>query len=97
ETNPSHLKAIAVSGLIDDLYRGVEEIGGIPDAGFPALWAGLARPASEQSGNLPRYGGETSGGDPTCAANIATRPPRHALDEPILNRATTREAGVWRA
>jgi putative CocE/NonD family hydrolase len=95
ETNPTHLVATAVSGLIDDLYRGIEEIGGVPDTGFPALWTGVARPESEQSGNLPRYAGETSGGDPTCAENIATRPPPDVLDDPILNGTVTREDGTW--
>jgi predicted acyl esterase len=95
ETNPDHLKAIAVSGLIDDLYRGVSYIGGIPDSGFPLLWTGVARPASEQSGNLPRYGNETGSGDPTCAQNVATRPPPSALDDPIANGAANREDGVW--
>jgi predicted acyl esterase len=95
ETNPSHLRAIAVSGLIDDLYRGVTYIGGIPDAGFPILWNAVDRPASEQSGNASRYSEETTGGDPTCAQNIATRPPPNVLDDPILNGAVGREDGTW--
>lgn len=95
ETNPIHLKAIAVSGLIDDLYRGITYIGGVPDSGFPLLWTGVARPFAEQSGNLPRYAGETSSGDPTCAENIATRPPPNALDDPIVNGTASREDGVW--
>jgi len=91
ETDPPHLKAIAVSGLIDDFYRGVTYIGGVPDPGFPLLWSALLRPASEYSGNLPRY----AQGDPVCAENIATREPPNALDDPIVNGTADREDGPW--
>jgi predicted acyl esterase len=95
ETSPTHLRATAVSGLIDDLYRGITYIGGIPNSGFPILWNALDRPASEQSGNASRYSSETSGGDPTCAQNIAARPAPNVLDDPILNGAVGREDSVW--
>jgi len=95
ETRPEHLTAIALSGLIDDLYRGESYIGGIPDSGFPVLWTALARPESEQTGNLPRYTSETGSGNPTCAENIATRPAPNVLDDPILNGATGREYDTW--
>jgi len=91
ETNPPHLKAIAVSGLIDDFYRGITYIGGVPDPGFPLLWSALLRPASEYSGNVPRY----AQGDPVCAENIATREPPNALDDPILNGTADRDDGPW--
>jgi len=38
-TNPPHLSAVVVSGLIDDAYRGISRIGGIRNIGFPIKWA----------------------------------------------------------
>jgi predicted acyl esterase len=38
-TNPPHLSAVVVSGLIDDAYRGISRIGGIRNIGFPVKWA----------------------------------------------------------
>jgi predicted acyl esterase len=52
ETAPPHVKAVAVSGLIDDLYRGILYMGGIPNAGFPIVWGGAARAALEAQANL---------------------------------------------
>jgi predicted acyl esterase len=37
-TNPPHLTAVAVSGLLDDLYRDIGRIGGVRNSGFPAEW-----------------------------------------------------------
>jgi len=37
ETRPRHLYATAVSGLTDDLYRGLLYMGGVPNPGFPIL------------------------------------------------------------
>ena len=37
-TNPPHLRAVAVSGLFDDVYRGIARIGGIRNSGFPVGW-----------------------------------------------------------
>jgi predicted acyl esterase len=37
-TNPPHLKAVTVSGLFDDIYRGIARIGGIRNSGFPVEW-----------------------------------------------------------
>lgn len=37
-TNPPHLKAVAVSGLLDDVYRDIGRIGGIRNSGFPVDW-----------------------------------------------------------
>src|SRR5205823_11931733 len=91
ETNPVHLRAIAVSGLIDDLYRGISYIGGVPDTGFPLFWAGLARRAAELFGNIPRY----AQGDPTCASNVASREAPVVTDDPVVNGAVDREDGVW--
>ncbi len=37
-TNPPSLKAICVSGLIEDFYRGIGWIGGVRNCGFPVDW-----------------------------------------------------------
>jgi predicted acyl esterase len=37
-TNPPHLKAAAVSGLFDNIYRDIGRIGGIRNSGFPVDW-----------------------------------------------------------
>jgi predicted acyl esterase len=94
-TSPPHVKAIAISGLIDDLYRGIVYPGGVPNYGFPSVWTGAYRPASELSGNASRYQSETSSGDPTCATNIATRPPGDPLDNPIANGLNTQDSQWW--
>ena len=37
-TQPEHLVAMSVSGLIDDLYRGIVYMGGVSNFGFPLIW-----------------------------------------------------------
>src|SRR4051794_19850079 len=51
-TSPEHLKGTAVSGLIDDFYRGILYPGGVPNSGFPVAWGAGLRPVSEGEGNL---------------------------------------------
>jgi predicted acyl esterase len=93
----NHLDAIAVSGLIDDLYRGIVYMGGVPDYGFPLLWAGVDQPESELQGNAGRYYGETSSGDTDCLTNIAEAEesdavaPDAATDNPIVNGLTQQQ------
>lgn len=94
-TSPPSVEAIAISGLIDDLYRGIVYPGGVPNYGFPAIWTGAYRPASELSGNAGRYVSETAGGDPTCAANIASRPPRDPFDDPIVQGLSSQQDETW--
>ncbi|HZU78676.1 MAG TPA: CocE/NonD family hydrolase [Acidimicrobiales bacterium] len=50
-----HVKAIAVSGLIDDFYRSILYPGGIFNEGFPVLWGAILRPESQFSGNAGNY------------------------------------------
>lgn len=52
ETDPSHLDAVAVSGLIGDLYRNILYMGGVPNPGFPLLWGQVLRPEEELTGNI---------------------------------------------
>lgn len=37
-TNPPSVKAVCVSGLIEDAYRGICRPGGVPNCGFPVNW-----------------------------------------------------------
>jgi predicted acyl esterase len=63
-TSP-RVRAVAVSGLIDDFYRSILYPGGVFNEGFPVLWGGLLRPESEFSGNTQNYQGRQ------CLANQA--------------------------
>src|SRR5688572_2354514 len=51
-TRPQHLRAASVSGLIDDLYRGIVYPGGVSNYGFPLLWTGAVRPVYDVGGGL---------------------------------------------
>ncbi len=64
--SPTHLRATAVSGLIDDFYRGVLYPGGIPNYGFPLLWVAGGRSVDEHEGNASYMMS-----DHRCAANYA--------------------------
>lgn len=64
-TGPEHVKGTAVSGLIDDFYRGILYPGGVPNSGFPLLWGAGLRPASELQGN-----GQAQLTDEHCRANF---------------------------
>ena len=65
-TSPEHLKATAVSGLIDDFYRGILYPGGVPNSGFPAAWGAGLRPVTEAEGDL-----QAQLTDAHCQANFA--------------------------
>lgn len=79
-TRPPHLRGVSVSGLIDDLYRGIVYPGGVSNYGFPLLWTGGVR-------NVYDVGGGTfpglAAGDEQCAANLATHS-RTVLNDPIV-------------
>ena len=79
-TRPPHLRAVSVSGLIDDLYRGIVYPGGVSNYGFPLLWTGAIRPLYDVGGGT--FPG-LAAGDPQCAANLATHS-RTVLNDPIL-------------
>ncbi|MDQ3982533.1 MAG: CocE/NonD family hydrolase [Actinomycetota bacterium] len=79
-TRPPHLRGVSVSGLIDDLYRGIVYPGGVSNYGFPLLWTGGVRPIYDVGGGT--FPG-LAAGDPQCAANLATHS-RTVLNDPIL-------------
>ena len=92
-TQPENLVAMSVSGLIDDLYRGIVYMGGVSNFGFPLIWTGAYRPVSETtSGTIPGL----QAGDTTCLANQAGRVPPDVQDNPILNGLLALgEDGQW--
>lgn len=94
-TQPRELDVIAISGLIDDLYRGIVYPGGVPNLGFPLIWTAGARPAFEVAGNADRVGT-----DPMCARHIAERTADQntvpgVFDNPIVQGATSQEDDTW--
>jgi len=75
----AHLKAVAVSGLIDDFYRGILYPGGISNYGFPLLWGAGLRPVSEHTSNLPFLES-----DAHCRRNYLTHLSTDAVPQPTL-------------
>ncbi|MGH2730190.1 MAG: CocE/NonD family hydrolase [Actinomycetota bacterium] len=89
-TRPPHLEAASLSGLIDDIYRGIVYPGGVSNYGFPLLWTGGVR-------NVYDIGGGTypglAAGDEQCAANLATHT-RTVLNDPIV-QGTADTDNTW--
>jgi putative CocE/NonD family hydrolase len=79
-TRPAPLDAISVSGLIDDIYRGIVYPGGVSNYGFPLLWTGAVRPVYDVGGGT--WDG-LDNGDPRCLQALQTRN-RTVLNDPIL-------------
>lgn len=79
-TRPPSLDAVSVSGLIDDLYRGIVYPGGVSNYGFPLLWTGAVRPVYDIGGGT--FDGMDNG-DPRCAEALRTRN-RTVLNDPIV-------------
>ena len=75
----THLKAMAVSGLIDDFYRGILYPGGVANYGFPILWGAGVRPLSEHESNLPFIVG-----DRHCLKNYLTHRTTDLVPTPFL-------------
>ena len=79
-TRPPHLRVASLSGLIDDLYRGIVYPGGVANYGFPLLWTGGVRPAYDIGGGLQPGLRE---GQPECAEAVTTKN-RSVLNDPIV-------------
>jgi uncharacterized protein len=98
-TQPPSLVAVTVSGLIDDVYRGILYPGGVSNYGFPLLWAELIRPGSEYIGatlpGMARPPGENDDAQraQTCGQHVLTRP-RDPSKEPLL-RGTDEFDSSW--
>lgn len=82
-TSPPSLKAVCVSGLIDDFYRGIARPGGVRNFGFPISWVN----------NDYRLDGPFGSGDAARKARgldaaayeaiVASRPPRDLREDQL--------------
>jgi putative CocE/NonD family hydrolase len=93
-TQPPHLVASTLSGLIDDLYRGITYPGGVSNYGFPLIWTGGIRTFYD-------VGGGTAPGivrtqDPQCMENLASHR-RTALNDPIVQGLSDLDGDWWRS
>jgi putative CocE/NonD family hydrolase len=99
---PQHLRVASLSGLIDDLYRGITYPGGVSNYGFPLLWTGGIRVAyDELGGTLPGVVREEEADDApdrqeTCAANAATQT-RTVVNDPIVNGTADTDNAWWQS
>ena len=97
-TQPPHLTAITVSGLLDDLYRGITFPGGVSNGGFPVLWTLGVRPAYDVLGGtvqgMARHG--TDAIAQQCAKNVATHR-RTVLNDPIVQGINDQDNDWWRS
>ena len=100
-TRPPHLTAITVSGLIDDLYRGLTYPGGVSNFGFPVLWTVGVRPAYDVLGGTAqpfvRHGSTPEDGiAEQCAKNVAGHE-RAVLNDPVVQGIADTDNDWWRA
>jgi predicted acyl esterase len=93
-TQPEHLRVLSISGLIDDLYRGIVYPGGVTNYGFPLLWTGAVRPAYDVGGGVG--GGLFPEPDAQCAANQADKS-RTVLDDPLIQGLDDTDSEWYRA
>jgi putative CocE/NonD family hydrolase len=81
-TRPPELDALSVSGLIDDLYRGIVYPGGVSNYGFPLLWTGGVRNVYDVGGGF-LFGMDEGGAEKGCVATTPTKN-RTVLNDPIV-------------
>ncbi|HEX9775073.1 MAG TPA: CocE/NonD family hydrolase [Actinomycetota bacterium] len=100
-TRPEHLKVISVSGLIDDLYRGIVYPGGVSNYGFPLLWTGGIRTLYDVGGGLaPRiYRPLNEGYEDQaleCGESLSTKN-RSVLNDAIVQGISDTDTDWYRA
>ena len=93
-TQPPNLTAVSVSGLIDDMYRGMVYPGGVSNYGFPLLWTGGLRNVYDEGGGT--YDGAVENQDPQCAQNAATQT-KTVLNDPIVQGLTDTDNNWWQS
>jgi putative CocE/NonD family hydrolase len=91
ETRPPHLVAATLSGLIDDVYRGITYPGGVSNYGFPLLWAGGYRLALDLAGGTAQP--ILREHDATCVQQQAAKS-RSVTDDPVVNGLSDTD-GPW--
>lgn len=101
-TQPQHLRAVSVSGLIDDLYRGMVYPGGVSNYGFPLLWTGAIRPVYDVGGGLlpglvrPPDGNDDPDRREQCAGTAATKS-RTVTNEPLVQGLSSTDNDWYRS
>jgi putative CocE/NonD family hydrolase len=92
-TQPPHLTAVTVSGLIDDLYRAITVPGGVSNIGFPVVWTVGVRPAYDIAGATaqPIITGQQR---ERCLANIATHR-RTVINDPVPQGVIGQTDNEW--
>jgi putative CocE/NonD family hydrolase len=88
-TQPTHLRAASLSGLIDDMYRAMVYPGGVTNYGFPLLWTLGVRPAYDVAGGLlpgivrPEGPDDDPNRQEDCALSSLGKS-RTVVDDPVL-------------
>lgn len=101
-TQPVHLRAATVSGLIDDVYRALVYPGGVTNYGFPLLWTGGIRTAYDVAGGLlpgilrPQGADDPPNRQARCAENVAGKS-RTVLNDPLLQGLQDTDNDWYRA
>jgi len=99
---PQHLRGISVSGLIDDLYRGLVYPGGVSNYGFPLLWTLGVRPAYDVAGGLlpgiirPEGPDDDPNRQEQCAQNVAFKS-RTVTNDPVLQGLADTDSDWYRS
>ncbi|MFA5889762.1 MAG: CocE/NonD family hydrolase [Actinomycetota bacterium] len=100
ETQPPSLVVSSLSGLIDDLYRGITYPGGIFNGLFPPEWNLGLRNAYDVAGasaqGLVRNLRDRPALAQQCAANMATHR-RNVLDDPLVHGLGQTDSEWFRA
>lgn len=102
EAQPQHLRAATLSGLVDDVYRGLAYPGGITNYGFPLAWTGAIRPAYDVLGGVapglvrPENDDDVVNRRLRCANNQLMKR-RALLDDPLLQGLNDTDSEWFRA
>lgn len=97
-TQPEHLRVASLSGLIDDLYRGITYPGGVADMGFPVLWTLGIRPAYDVGGGLaPGLARPVidDGKAPEGCPKSASTKGRTVINDPVVHGLTSDFDSDW--
>jgi hypothetical protein len=101
-TQPTHLRGASLSGLVDDLYRGLVYPGGVMNYGFPLLWTLGVRPAYDVAGGLlpglvrPEGPDDDPDRQEDCALDTLGKS-RTVLNDPVLQGLSDTDNDWYRA
>jgi len=101
-TRPQHLRAATLSGLIDDLFRGITYPGGVSNYGFPLAWTGGIRLAYDLLGGVapgilrPEGPDDVAHRREICANNTLTKR-RTIFEDPLVQGLNETDSEWFRA